>query len=175
MKWILAIIFIFSVVANFLVVNVNKGLKKIIDDKVIIYNNDTIKNYSYLKHPGKNQLFIVVKVNGKKAYFLLDTGATLTVLDKNQLDSYKLTCFETGEEFGGIGGANILYQVNGYDSLVISGVKYDQKLYASDIRDVVDGTSNISHIHILGILGSDFFSEHGVVFDYDKEIFFVRK
>ena len=90
MKWTLGIIFMVSLVSNFLVVNINKGLKKIIDDKVIIYNNDTIKTYSYLKHPAKNQLFIEVKINGKKAYFLLDTGATLTVLDKNQLSKYNL-------------------------------------------------------------------------------------
>ena len=177
MKYFLGVVFLFSVIGNYMILtvnNVNDGIKKVLDDKVIVYNNDTIKKFSYLKHPDRNQLFITVRINGKKAYFMLDTGATITLLDKDQLSNYKLSSRETDREYGGIGGTNMLYDVNRCDTVEIEGVKFNQKLYASDIHSVVEATYHNSHVHILGILGSDFFSEHNAVFDYNRKIFFVK-
>ena len=143
--------------------------------QTVVYNNDTINSFVVIKSPRKNLLFIEVLVNKKKAYLLLDTGATMTVFDNNQLSSYGLTSFDTGDEFGGIGGTNNLFQVNNLSFIEIKNKSFFVDIKSSNIGNVVEATNQNSGIKILGILGCDFFNKHEVVFDYGRNIFLINK
>lgn len=144
-----------------------------VENSVIIYNTDTIKTKVGMIQPEGNLTFIKTIVKGKEVTFLLDSGAGSTVLDKNQLDSYGLTYVNAGSEFQGIGGSNQLYIVTNLDKVTIDGKEFSIKCKASNLSNVVSLIKDASGIEIIGILGSDFFTEHNVIFDYKEMAFFI--
>jgi hypothetical protein len=144
-----------------------------IEDKVVIYNTDTIKTKVNMIQPEGNLTFIKANVNNKDVVFLLDSGAGSTVLDKDQLDSYGLTYVEAGSEFQGVGGSNQLYIVTNLNKITIEGKEFSISCKASNLSNVVSLIRDASGIQIIGILGSDFFTEHNVIFDYKEKAFFI--
>lgn len=144
-----------------------------INSKIIIYNKDTVNLKVNMIQPEGNLTFINANVKGKNVMFLLDSGAGSTVLDKDQLDDYGLTSVLAGSEFQGIGGSNQLYIVNNLDNITIDNLEFTVKCKASNLSNVVSLIRESSGIQIIGILGSDFFTEHGVIFDYREKVFFI--
>lgn len=142
---------------------------------IITYASDTVKQIVFLKHPKSNLLFVEVTLNKKSCYFLLDTGAILTVLDYTQSDEYNLNTILDDGEFNGMGGTNKAYNVTNTNSIIINNISYDIKLKSADISNVVSSIEGSTGYHITGILGSDFFSKYNAVFDFKNNVFFLRK
>ena len=142
---------------------------------VIVYNTDTVKKYSFIVSPNKKLIFVKVILNNKETYFLMDTGATQSVLDISQEEYFGFNGVKTNLSFGGIGGSNALYLIVGVDSFKINNNTFDHIFYGSDIKNVSDGIKQLTGIQIAGILGSDFFTEHNVIFDYGNDVFIIEK
>ena len=141
----------------------------------IIYNSDTVRSVIRFVQPSRTLPFIKVKVNGKDAYFLLDTGASFTVIDENQAAKYKIRCTELpDQEFKGIGGSNTLSETD-LTSVEIDGKILISEFKASDLGPVCTTLKNATGFTVVGILGSDFFERYGFVFDYNKNTLFMSK
>lgn len=143
------------------------------NDSIIVYNTDSIRTSIRMTQPEGNLTFIDATVKGKKVTFLLDSGAGSTVIDKDQLDEFGLTYVNAGSEFQGVGGSNQLYIVTNLDEITIDGRNLSVDCKASNLSNVVNLIYDASGIHIIGILGSDFFTNHKVIFDYGEKIFFI--
>lgn len=97
---------------------------------------------------------IEVTINKKKAYMLIDTGASIGVIDKHQLTYYNI---ERGKALNttivGVGGnqENIYYIKN--CNVDISGIKLYQ-FVTFDISSVRDSIESETDIKISGIIGT---------------------
>lgn len=97
------------------------------------------------------RLIIEAKVNGKKANFLVDTGAAVGIVDSNQKKKYGL---EYGRRYSGtlVGAGGELKDVRVCNTFAdFENVKIPQFLLA-DISNVVKAVKKETGIEILGIV-----------------------
>ena len=125
--------------------------------------------------PNDNLAFITVKINGKDAIFLLDTGSGSSIINTRQLQHYGLQTIPIYNfSVSGIGGAISTSRVSNLDVIEIDEKKYTVSFLATDLNDVRRNILNGSKINITGILGSDFFEYHKAVLDYSKNTIIFR-
>jgi hypothetical protein len=108
------------------------------------------------------------ELNGKKTYFLLDTGAGLTTLDKNQSKSYSFTVsnyltMEVGGFTNDVGTVHRAYDVK---SIRISSVEVlEPVIYSSDLGNLVEFIEKCTRKKISGIIGMPVLKRHELVID----------
>lgn len=105
-----------------------------------------------MKSLSDKRLIIEGKVNGKTAYFLLDTGASVGLIDKSQKKKYGL---KEGRRYPGsiIGGGGDITTSYMCDTLAdINGRQVGQFIF-SDISGVRDSIKTNTGYEILGIIG----------------------
>ena len=94
---------------------------------------------------------IKISINGNNAYALVDTGASLNLIDDNQLKSFKVSRrFKMGDAQG-VGGSTELYHVNNC-KVDIEGVPVYQ-FVSSDLSNIVNSIEAETNIKISCILG----------------------
>jgi hypothetical protein len=119
--------------------------------------------------PNNNLPFVVVKIKGKDALMLLDTGSSSSLIDISQLKNYGLnSMFISNALFSGIGGSTQMSDVTNINSIQIGTKEYAANFLAADLRDVRALIFNGVNVNITGILGSDFFEYHKVMIDYNR-------
>lgn len=99
------------------------------------------------------RLIVDFEINGKKAPVLIDTGASLSVLDICQRSGYKFKPRgKLGGRLTGVGGAsNDVYHVKDLD-MKLQGLPVYQ-VVTSDLSGVVDSIRRETGVRIAGILG----------------------
>lgn len=116
-------------------------------------------------------------VNGKKLNFVLDSGATHSVINETLVDELGLT-IENFEDFGidiNTASGNIL--LNKY---VKVSLQYDNKRIFNETLLVINMTEQFNSIkestgvNVHGLLGSDFFSKNKFIIDYDILAAYVK-
>lgn len=131
-------------------------------DKV---NTPSVKNFensiwSEIKTP-----IIKIPINKVDRYFLVDTGANLSVLDKYYYIINQSSLDQVNEieiNYSGINGTKTekAYVVNAYfEDRIIT-------FTTSDISEVIKTIKKKCGIEISGIIGSDFMRNYNVVIDY---------
>ena len=126
-----------------------KRKKKVVSEKEVI-------KFSM----NKRVPIIQVELNGKKAKFLIDSGASLNILDKNAAKEYGFKTYSSSDStVTGIGGAEEILSVGGTD-VVINGKKVRMPFKSIDLSNVV------SKLGIVGIIGSRWLSQQGYIIDY---------
>lgn len=104
-----------------------------------------------IKSESEKRLVIEVRVNGKQAHLLVDTGAAVGILDDNQRKDYGL---ERGRKYSGtlMGVGGELKDVRVCNTFAdFEGVKIPQFLLA-DISGIVESIERETGIGILGIV-----------------------
>lgn len=143
---------------------------------VIFNTTDTLFNPIRMINPQDNLTFIKVEINGVEVILLLDSGAGSTVLDKNQITELGLIATPMGEnQINGVGGANQIYEVRNWNKLKINNSEYQIKYRAADLSNIASIIRDATGLPMVGILGSDFFNENEVIFDYKENLFIVTK
>lgn len=103
-----------------------------------------------IKSKSEKRLIIEGKVNGKAAYFLLDSGASVGLMDDNQRRDYDLV---KGRRYNGtIIGAGGEISARHCDTFVEFEGKMIPQFLLADIRGVVDSIKRETGIEILGII-----------------------
>ena len=115
----------------------------------------------------ENLILVKLTVNGKQANFIVDTGASVSVIDQRQASKYEFRCFDNMNQ----GSMN---SMAGVSSLILtSKIELSHhnhqfgrmKFYASDMG-YINRFMKERHVYILGILGADFLKRNQAVIDY---------
>lgn len=104
-----------------------------------------------IKSESEQRLIVEVKVNGKSAYMLIDTGASAGMMDVNQADEYDVV---VGNKYCGtlIGAGGEVQKVSYCNTMAeFEGRTLPQFLLA-DISSVVKSIDRETGIKILGII-----------------------
>lgn len=117
-----------------------------------------------------NMLVTTLRINGRNANFIIDTGASRSIIDINQSNTYKFNHYQTNKKYAGIGGNSYIYGV--YD-IEVSGVSY-VPFVGADLSEVFSYFME-DGIYILGILGADFLSGYGAIIDYRNNKVYIKK
>ena len=116
-----------------------------------------------------NIIYLDVKVNGKKARFIVDTGAALSLIDVNQSKFYgfDVTQLDHSNFIQGFGSKNQLLAASHinvqYHEFDLRGLKF----WGSDLSHLNDFLQP-RNIKILGVLGSDYLAQEKAIIDYER-------
>jgi len=102
---------------------------------------------------------VYVQINGKTAKMIIDTGASLSIINK---DSKKEYGFEIGKDIGtleGIGGVASLWEIKNIKVTIRDSI-ISHKFYVADISNLKNSRG------IDGIIGSDYFKSKNMVIDF---------
>lgn len=92
------------------------------------------------------------KVGDKEAYFLLDTGSNLSLIDSNQIDKYGLN---VGQEFPGtlVGTGGITEHTHYCISIIIIGGRELSEFIILDLSSIKNSILRETGFEILGVIG----------------------
>jgi hypothetical protein len=112
-------------------------------------------------------------INGKLAYFIVDSGASLSVLDINQDRKFSFDSYPINEEAEGYGGAAKFYQVLGV-SVKVGGKYLHNQFRSQNLSNIVEIIRQNEGVYISGILGSDVWKDLDAVIDYKARTIAIR-
>ncbi|MGI9542916.1 MAG: aspartyl protease family protein [Cyclobacteriaceae bacterium] len=135
---------------------------------------NTNDNYEYINIVYLKKKPIVKGVlNGKDAYFLLDTGSDITLLNHKVSRHYGFKAIyrhRPGQPIQGIGtdGTQMRYAFD--VNLRLGSQKIKAKYRSHDISNIVESIYSHSSIRIAGIIGSDVMRNYGFKIDYKTKM-----
>ena len=112
-------------------------------------------------------------LNGKEAYFIIDSGASISVLDENKSDKYEFFMIQSEGEIAGYGGHSSPKETESV-SISVGGIDFSGEYLAQDITSIVDVIIENGGIEISGIIGSNIMKELGLIIDFDSNALYVR-
>lgn len=115
--------------------------------------------------------FITVKHNNIEFKLLVDTGASISLIDNNVLDLILHT--KTGDTTGGI-----IYANNDTEDdipiveipISIGETNFKEKFNAVDLQNMTQQIKECYGITIRGLLGSEFMSKHQFIIDFKEKV-----
>lgn len=111
---------------------------------------------------------IEVKLNGRKARLLIDSGASLNILSREAKEKYGFSTYTIkGYDVAGIGGSKVLGGVRNAD------VEYDNICLNIPFRAMSLKAVQYK-LNIVGIIGSKYLNRHGYVIDYKSKTIFIK-
>ena len=117
-----------------------------------------------LQSESDKRIIVQGTINGKKAYMLVDTGASCGLFHKKIAKSYKIVTSNHSVSLVGAGGAFTAYVSN------TPFVLADKPIYqfvVSDISDVVNSIKRQTGIEIAGVIGLNQMKMMGMAIDTD--------
>lgn len=126
-----------------------------------------------VKSETDKRLIVEVKINGKSAYMLIDTGASAGMIDVNQADDFDVVI---GNKYCGsiVGAGGEMQDVRYTHTMVeFEGKKIPQFLIA-DISNVVRSIKRETGIKILGIISLKQMQVIGLNIDTSRFEFWVE-
>lgn len=120
-----------------------------------------------IKSKSEKRLVIEGRVNGKAAYFLLDSGASVGLMDDNQRRDYGLV---KGRRYNGtlVGAGGEMRNVRMCDTFVEFEGKTIPQFLLADISGVVSSIKRETGIEILGIISLPQMSMIGMNIDINS-------
>jgi predicted aspartyl protease len=117
---------------------------------------------------GGYHLGLEVNLNGKNAFLLLDTGASRTVFDKNQIELYNTSEIELlDEKSTGLGTSSMDIHTTEISNLEIGTKKIENiTLALIDLSHVNETYEKLGFRKIQGVLGSDLLFKYQAVINY---------
>jgi len=113
-------------------------------------------------------------INGKKAFYIVDSGASLSVLDDNQSEYFDFSTSKSNMAAAGYGG--VASFGNAYDvKLTIGGKKFDTDFKSQDLSKIIDLIRENDGVEISGIIGSDIMKDYHFIIDYSELTISISK
>lgn len=119
------------------------------------------------------RLIIEGRVNDKTAYFLIDTGASLALMDYDQRNHYGL---EVGKRFLGsvVGAGGEMRNVRYCNTFVNIENKVIPQFLLADISGVVESIKRETGIEILGIISLPQMKMCGISIDCNDNLIIIE-
>lgn len=118
-------------------------------------------------------LLITIRVNGKPARLLIDTGASKTVFDKEMVVKFlSIERFEKHDKLStGLGTGTMKSHLAVIDTISIGKTKIkNYKTVVIDLSHVNRAYKQMRQKPIDGVLGSDILKEYGAIINYGKAL-----
>lgn len=137
-------------------------------------NNDTSDAVSFKSSMDLTGLPIVTFYQGeKKLNFLLDTGATDSIIDSNVLDSIEHAESDAATTLMGIDGKKKIVP------FCLITLSYNNKDYtftylANDMSEAFAHVKNDTGVSLHGIIGSNFFNKFKYILDFNELIAYSK-
>ncbi len=122
-------------------------------------------------------LLINIRVNGKSARMLIDTGASKSVFDKERIRKYVSTdIFEQHDKLStGLGTSTMKSHLAVVDKISLGKIEIkNYKTVVIDLSHVNVAYAQLKQKPIDGVLGSDILKKHKAVIDYGKRVLSLR-
>lgn len=126
--------------------------------------------------PGGYHLFVSLKVNGKRCRFLIDTGASKSVIDKGYYDKHlsKKKLKKLQQETTGLHSSVSETHIGVIKELDLGKKKVKNFTVAAiDLTHVNNTYKQLKQPKIQGILGSDLMFKYKMVVDYGQQKIFI--
>lgn len=119
------------------------------------------------------RLIVEGLVNGRAAYFLIDTGASVGLMDYDQRKDYGL---EVGRRFNGtiVGAGGEMRNVKHCNTFVHMEDKVIPQFLLADISDVVKSIKRETGIEILGIISLPQMKMCGIQIDANDNLIIIE-
>lgn len=126
-----------------------------------------------VKSLSEERLIIEGLVNGKAAYFLIDTGASVGMMDYGKRYDYDL---KVGRRYGGtlMGAGGEMRNVKHCDSFLYIGEKVVPQFLLADISGVVESIQRETGIEILGIISLPQMKMCGISLDCNDNLIIIE-
>jgi hypothetical protein len=145
-------------------------MKTILFTWLVFFISSPEYDYEYIKIINLHRLPIVeVRLNEKKAFFLLDTGSAITMLNQKDGSKYGFKTFDRGNEQHmaiGIGGATTSFTSAYKVKLELGSTRLMTHYMIHDLSHIIAQIKKSSGVEISGILGSDIMKRYGIIIDY---------
>lgn len=118
-----------------------------------------------------NKPIVEARVNGKLAYFLIDTGSDITVIHqpREKYYDFKIKRLSRTHSVIGIHGrGKSVYRAYALD-LQLGDLPIKTSFFSYDIGAIVSSIFRKNYVKISGIIGSDVLLKYGFVIDYQAE------
>lgn len=106
-------------------------------------------------------------LNGRKALFILDTGATISIIDINQIKEYNIQ--NTGTSEGtvvGYGGTDdMTYDLKNVD-VKVGKIDFMVSFQGKNIANIVRVIKKYNNRQIVGIIGNDNISDRNLILNF---------
>lgn len=114
-------------------------------------------------------------LNGKKAYFLLDTGASLSILDLKSAANYNVRIGITEDMgIGGYGGVTSdVSELQNVD-LRLGSERMKDNFSGKDIQYLIQAIRKITGYTIVGIIGNNNITESKLILDFENNVILKR-
>ena len=151
-------------------------MKTIIISLIILLTSCVTTNHTFYYNTeiniieNKTMLFIQITLNNKKAYLLIDTGASKSLLDITQAEKYNFKYnLLVKDKYIGIGGKQDIFTIYNYkiNELFIP-------FFGADISNINEYFIK-DNIPIIGILGCDFLEKYKTKIDFETNKLYYTK
>lgn len=111
--------------------------------------------------------------NNKKINLLLDTGANLSIINKDTLTNYK---YKEEEGEGVTSGIDGISREVTFASLNLyyGDKKFEDTFQVLDMQGAIDKIKTTTGVTMMGILGNNFFKKYRYVLDFDKLVAYSK-
>ncbi|NNF73727.1 MAG: clan AA aspartic protease [Flavobacteriaceae bacterium] len=135
------------------------------------------KNYTRikLKRLKSDHFAMTASINGIKGRFILDTGASNTLVDDNPSNTFKLNIDETDVKVTGAGAVNMDSKISKKNKLKIG--KWSSKKSIIVLFNLTHVNSGLDHLEIDpidGIIGTDVLKKGKAIIDYRKNSLYLK-
>jgi predicted aspartyl protease len=114
------------------------------------------------------------KVNGKKGLFILDTGASNTVVDTTRAKKFRLKLKESEHKATGAGSNEIDIHTTGKNKLEIGEWSKKKIKFVTMDLSHINTALDLFQIEVDGIIGADVLHEGKGIIQYDKNLLFLK-
>lgn len=141
-----------------------------------IINSYKDKGISFKESLDLTDLPIITVYQGSKRFnFLIDTGATKSIFDSNQIDSL-ITYKDTDDisyVMGIEGNKSIVRNIS--ISFYRNELKFNSIFQAVDMSKAFKNIKQETGVSLQGILGNDFFVKYKYVIDFKEFVAYIKK
>ena len=122
-----------------------------------------------------NHFEMKATINGVKGRFILDTGASNTLVSETSFEQFKLKVEDSDVKVTGAGASNMDSQVSKKNSLAIGKWKAERAVIVLfNLTHVNKGLSSLDVEPIDGIIGTDILKKAKAIIDYEKKYLYLK-
>jgi predicted aspartyl protease len=116
------------------------------------------------------------KINNQPGLFILDSGASATVVDFIHAPLFKLNTYQDSETGAGAGASGLLVHAADNNQLKIASFTLKNlRIAAMDLQHVTAGLQQYGVTQLIhGVIGADFLQQANAVIDYKSMQLFIK-